>query len=57
MPANLVKAHQDLDKAVLMAYGLKPAATDAEVLGELFARYERLVAPLAGMMEKKRKKR
>jgi hypothetical protein len=41
----------------MASYGLKPAATDAEVLGELFARYERLVAPLAGMMEKKRKKR
>jgi hypothetical protein len=46
MPADLTKAHQDLDKAVLTAYGLKPAATDAEVLGELFARYELLAAPL-----------
>ena len=57
MPADLTKAHQDLDKAVLTAYGLKPAATDAEVLGELFSRYEELVAPMAGMMEKKSKKR
>jgi hypothetical protein len=57
MPADLVKAHEVLDKAVMATYGLKPAATDAEVLGELFARYERLVAPMAGMMEKKSKKR
>ena len=57
MPADLTKAHQDLDKAVLTAYGLKPAATDAEVLGELFSRYEELVAPMAGMLEKKSKKR
>jgi hypothetical protein len=57
MPADLVKAHEVLDKAVMTAYGLKPAATDAEVLGELFARYERLVAPLAGMMGKKSKRR
>jgi hypothetical protein len=34
----------------LTAYGLKPAATDAEVLGELFSRYEQLVAPLAAGM-------
>ena len=57
MPADLTKAHHDLDKAVLAAYGLKPAATDAEVLSVLFTRYEELVAPMAGMMEKKSKKR
>ena len=57
MPADLTKAHQDLDKAVLTAYGLKPAATDAEVLGELFSRYEELTAPLAaGMANKGAKK-
>ena len=56
MPADLTKAHQDLDKAVLTAYGLKPAVTDAEVLGELFSRYEQLVAPTAEIMGKKRKK-
>ena len=47
MPEDLTVAHQNLDKAVLMAYGLKPAATDPEVLSELFSRYEALVAPLA----------
>jgi hypothetical protein len=46
MPADLTKAHQDLDKAVLTAYGLKPNATDAEVLAELFSRYEKLTSPL-----------
>ena len=55
MPADLTRAHQDLDKAVLVAYGLKPAATDAEVLGELFTRYEQLVAPLAAGMTAKPK--
>ena len=39
-----------------MAYGLKPVATDAEVLGELFMRYEALVAPMAGIMGNRRKK-
>ena len=57
MPADLTRAHQDLDKAVLTAYGLKASATDAEVLSVLFTRYEELVAPMAGMMEKKSKKR
>jgi hypothetical protein len=57
MPADLTKAHQDLDKAVLTAYGLKASATDAEVLSMLFTRYEELVAPMAGMIEKKSKKR
>jgi hypothetical protein len=57
MPADLMRAHQDLDKAVLNAYGLKPGATDSEVLSELFSRYELLVAPMAGAMNKKGKKR
>ena len=56
MPADLTRAHQDLDKAVLAAYGLKPAATDAEVLSTLFTRYEELAAPMIGVMGKKRKK-
>jgi hypothetical protein len=53
MPADLTRAHQDLDKAVLAAYGLKPVATDAEVLGELFRRYEELTAPLAAGLANK----
>jgi len=56
MPPDLAKAHEGLDRAVLMAYGLKPVATDAEVLGELFMRYEALVAPMAGIMGNRRKK-
>jgi hypothetical protein len=57
MPADLTRAHQDLDKVVLNAYGLKPVATDAEVLSELFSRYEQLVAPLAAAMAAKPKGR
>ncbi len=57
MPPDLASAHASLDKAVLATYGLKPAATEAEVLATLFARYEVLVAPMPGMMEKKSKKR
>jgi hypothetical protein len=57
MPPDLLKAHEQLDRVVLAAYGLKPSTTDAEVLSALFTRYEELVAPMAGMMEKKSKKR
>jgi hypothetical protein len=56
MPPDLLKAHEQLDRVVLAAYGLKPSATDAEVLSALFTRYEELVAPMIEMMGKKRKK-
>jgi hypothetical protein len=57
MPEDLAIAHQNLDKAVLLAYGLKPAATDPEVLSALFKRYGELVAPMASLMDKKKRKK
>lgn len=51
-----VALFEQLDRVVLAAYGLKPSATDAEVLSALFTRYEELVAPMIEMMGKKRKK-
>jgi len=42
MPADLLKAHKTLDKAVLSAYGLPAGATDTQILAELFKRYEAL---------------
>jgi hypothetical protein len=56
-PPDLMKAHQDLDKAVLAAYRLKPAATNAEVLAELFSRYEKLTSPLGFGMTSETKQR
>jgi hypothetical protein len=56
MPPDLLKAHEQLDRVVLAAYGLKPSATDTEVLSALFTRYEALVAPMAGIMGNTRKK-
>lgn len=47
MPPNLVKAHRDVDKVVLSLYGLKPSATDADILAVLFERYETLTKPPA----------
>lgn len=46
MPSALRRAHQQLDKAVSAAFGLKNTATDDEILSELFRRYEELIAGL-----------
>jgi hypothetical protein len=46
MPANLRKAHRQLDKAVLSAFGLKATSTDEEILADLFKRYEELTRSL-----------
>ena len=54
MPPDLIKAHHDLDAAVLKAYGLKSTTTDAEVLSELFRRYAELTRGLLdGALPKK----
>lgn len=43
MPAELQKAHEANDKAVLQAYGLKPSASESEIVQHLFKMYEQLV--------------
>jgi hypothetical protein len=57
MPANLLKAHQALDKAVDAAYGYKGAATDAARVAFLFERYQQLTSllPLAVKPKKVKK--
>ncbi|NVO00677.1 MAG: hypothetical protein HXX17_15280, partial [Geobacteraceae bacterium] len=47
MPPELVKAHQQLDRAVDAAYGKSSFATEAERVAFLFERYQQLTAPLA----------
>lgn len=42
MPSELRKAHKANDKAVLQAYGLKPDATESEIVAHLFKMYEKL---------------
>ena len=56
-PVDLVKAHNTLDKSVLAALGLSSSASDGEVLSALFKRYGELVAPMAGLMSTKKKKK
>ena len=46
MPAELVKAHQHLDRAVERCYRPEPFASDRERVEFLFALYEQLTAPL-----------
>ncbi len=46
MPAELVKAHQQLDRAVERCYRPEPFASDRERVEFLFALYEQLTAPL-----------
>ena len=54
MPADLLKAHGQLDKAVDAAYGYKPVLSKAEGSGKddaarvafLFERYQALISPL-----------
>ncbi len=46
MPAELVHAHQRLDRAVERCYRPEPFASDRERVEFLFALYEQLTAPL-----------
>lgn len=43
MPNELRKIHKENDKAVLAIYGLKPNATNAEILTKLFEMYSALI--------------
>ncbi len=42
MPVELRRAHEENDKAVLKAYGLKSSATEQEIVQRLFEMYEEL---------------
>ncbi len=46
MPADLVKAHADLDRAVDACYRSQPFTSDRQRVEFLFALYERITAPL-----------
>lgn len=56
MPANLLKAHQTLDKAVDTAYGYKGAQTDAARVAFLFDLYQKITSILPAESKKKTKK-
>jgi hypothetical protein len=56
MPANLLKAHQALDKAVDAAYGYKGVNTDAARVAFLFTLYQKITSLLPVEKTKKAKK-
>ncbi len=56
MPANLVKAHNELDKAVDSAYNFTGKKDDAARVAFLFEKYQELVAPLVEVEKMKTKK-
>ena len=57
MPANLVKAHADLDRAVDQCYRKQPFTTDQQRIEFLFALYEQYTAPLLTAAKSKRQSR
>jgi hypothetical protein len=54
MPANLRKAHSDLDRALVRLYRPAGFASDRERVEHLFALYESMVAPLLSQPKKGR---
>ncbi len=57
MPANLTKAHAELDRAVDGCYRAKPFDSDRERVEFLFALYEKLTAPLTAGIKNPRRRR
>ena len=57
MPANLRRAHADLDRAVDRLYRPQGFASDRERVEHLFGLYERMVAPLLAATQKPRGRR
>lgn len=56
MPANLLKAHQQLDKAVDAAYGKTKFANEAERVAFLFELYQQYTASIEQVKPKKTRK-
>lgn len=56
MPPNLLKAHQQLDKAVDAAYGKTTFTNEAERVAFLFDLYQQYIAPIAAVEKQKLKK-
>jgi hypothetical protein len=57
MPAPLLKAHQQLDRAVDRCYRPEPFPSNQHRVEYLFALYEQLTAPLVAAVKPARKER
>jgi hypothetical protein len=56
MPPKLVKAHQQLDKAVDLCYRPQPFTTDTNRMEILFELYDKYTSPLITTNERRNKK-
>ena len=56
MPAELVKAHAELDRAVDLCYRPQPFQSDRQCVEYLFGLYEKLTAPLLPAATGRRRK-
>ena len=57
MPPNLLRAHQNLDRAVDKLYRRRGFRSESERVKHLFARYERMLTPLTATVKDKRRRR
>ena len=57
MPAPLLKAHQELDRAVDRCYRPDPFPSDRHRVEFLFALYEKIIAPLVAAAKPRKKRR
>jgi MmeI, C-terminal domain len=57
MPGALLKAHQELDRAVERCYRPEPFPSDRHRVEYLFGLYEQLIAPLVAAAKSPRKGR
>jgi hypothetical protein len=57
MPSPLLKAHQQLNRAVDRCYRPEPFDSDRHRVEYLFALYEKITAPLVAAAKTKRKRR
>ena len=57
MPPSLLRAHQNLDRAVDRLYSRRGFRSESERVKHLFMRYERMLAPLTAKVQVKRRRR
>jgi hypothetical protein len=57
MPADLRRAHRDLDSAIDKLYRREPFGSDRARVEHLFAAYEKLAAPLLAASRARRRRK
>ena len=57
MPPELLKAHQNLDRAVMKLYGFKKDASESDIVAKLMEMYQKLTARPTMIPEEESKKK